>query len=176
MVDGRFNIIPAVNTYIDQIKALHVAGLMESGSFSLEPGLDADLDDVEANYFAKGGVYLLAVDPAGKVVGMGALRYIDGRQFEIKRMRVAAEYRRCGIAAELLRRLLSVACERGGEAVVLDTSVKQYAAQKLYESFGFVPMAVASIGGVKSLIYKKGLLDSPDERATPDILPAREGL
>jgi hypothetical protein len=39
----------ATNNHLEQIRALHLAGLRESGSLSLDPTLDGDLADVEAS-------------------------------------------------------------------------------------------------------------------------------
>jgi len=143
----------AANRHADQIRALHLAGLVDSGSLSLDPTLDSDLADVEASY-ADGYFVLVAfADDPEVVVGMGAIRLIDGN-WHLKRMRVAAAHRRKGIAQAVLDCLLAEARSLGVGALMLDTSEKQLAAQRLYERNGFMLTGKTEIGGVPSRVYR----------------------
>lgn len=69
-----------------------------------------------------------------KVIGMGAVRKIDASTAEIKRMRVDLDYQGNGIGSQILDKLIEVTQELLYQKLILDTSVNQIAAQKLYES------------------------------------------
>jgi len=143
----------ATNRQADQIRRLHLAGLVDSGSLSLDPTLDSDLVDVEASYADGYFVLVSYADDPGVVVGMGAIRFIDGN-WHVKRMRVAAAHRRKGIAQAVLDSLLAEARSLGVGALMLDTSAKQLAAQRLYERNGFMLTGETDIGGVPSCVYR----------------------
>ena len=75
----------------------------------------------------------------GTLAGCAALRELDGWHGEIKSMRTAASYRRRGVAAALLRRVLAEASQRGYRRLSLETGTQpEFApARALYERFGF---------------------------------------
>lgn len=148
-------IIHATNRRLDQILELYFQGMEESGNKSLDASLDEDLENIEANYFHAGGVFLIAIDDKQTVVGMGALRCIDQGIYEIKRMYVASRHRRKGIAESLLTALLEFAVCQHAKEVLLDTAVTQFAAQALYEKFGFQQCGTACIDGIESFMYRK---------------------
>jgi putative acetyltransferase len=80
----------------------------------------------------------------GAPVGCGALRRIDGETAEIKRMYIAPEARRKGIARRIIRGLEEQAQAFGYRAIRLETGVRQPEAQSLYEAAGF--HRIASFG------------------------------
>lgn len=149
---------PARNWQLDQITRLHLAGLIDSASLSLDQTLDADLVDVESTY--ANGFFVVAAfdDEPNTLVGMGAILRI-GDDWHVKRMRVDAAHRRRGIAQAVLDRLLVEARRLGASTLVLDTSVKQEAAQRLYERNGFVQTGNIEIGGIPSRLYRLTLPD-----------------
>lgn len=116
---------------------LHVDGLNQTGSFVPDPVLDADFQNIRGIYLENGGDFLIAQCDES-IVGMGAIRKIDHTTAEVKRMRVNAHYQSRGIGSMILSRLITRANELGYQRLVLDTSRKQLAAQKLYEKHGFV--------------------------------------
>jgi ribosomal protein S18 acetylase RimI-like enzyme len=67
---------------------------------------------------------------------------------------VDAAYRRRGIAQAVLDRLLVEARALGVTTLVLDTSFKQEAAQRLYERNGFVHTGNVEVGGIPSRVYR----------------------
>lgn len=80
----------------------------------------------------------LVVD--GDVVGCGALR--DGVKYgegygELKRMYVRPEWRRRGLARQVLAGLERIAVENGLRRLVLETGVRQHEAVGLYRSSGY---------------------------------------
>jgi len=99
----------------------------------------------------------------GAAVGCGGVAFFDGFA-EVKRMYVRAAARGDGIAQALLAHLEAVAREAGTPLLRLETGVRQPAAIRLYERFGFNPcnafppyttMAPAAIKN--SLFYEKDL-------------------
>jgi GNAT superfamily N-acetyltransferase len=73
-------------------------------------------------------------------VGCGGLRRIDDATGEIKRMFVAAEARRRGVARALLAELEATARSLGYTRLVLETGIKQPEAIALYEAHGYKPI------------------------------------
>jgi ribosomal protein S18 acetylase RimI-like enzyme len=86
------------------------------------------------------GVILVAYARA-EPVGIGALRVMDARTGEIKRMYVLPEHRGAGVGRRLLGELESHARDRGLEAVRLDTHHRLSEAAGLYWSMGYREIA-----------------------------------
>jgi len=98
--------------------------------------LDVDLSfqDFESEVANPIGFYelvLLAED------GCVALRKIDERTCEMKRLYVRRPGRGSGVGRRLAEAVISAARERGYERMLLDTLPSMAAAQRLYESLGF---------------------------------------
>jgi GNAT superfamily N-acetyltransferase len=81
-------------------------------------------------------VYLLAWRD-GVAVGCGALRRIDSRTGEIRRMFVTRTARREGVARTLLARLEADALALGYRRLLLETGVRQKPAMALYRASGW---------------------------------------
>jgi GNAT superfamily N-acetyltransferase len=83
------------------------------------------------------GVFLVAwagSDP----VGCAALKRLDGRTGEVKRVHIAERARRCGAGRALMVRLEDEARARGYERLRLDIGDRQPAAMALYRGLGYV--------------------------------------
>jgi ribosomal protein S18 acetylase RimI-like enzyme len=143
----------ATNQFTNQISQLHLAGLRDTDSFSLDPELDKDLLNVEQAY--ADGLFLLAADKSAPntIVGMGALKRVGEHDYHIKRMRVLATMRRQGIGQLLLVALIAAARKMQIDKLTLDTSLLQVAAQKLYEKNGFVHVGDVVISTIASKLY-----------------------
>jgi putative acetyltransferase len=76
----------------------------------------------------------------GRAVGCGALRRLDERTAEVKRMYVEPELRGRGIAKEILDHLEAAAREMGVGRLVLETGIYQAEAIGLYRRVGFNPV------------------------------------
>ncbi|MDH5332043.1 MAG: GNAT family N-acetyltransferase [Aquincola sp.] len=81
-------------------------------------------------------VYLLAWRD-GVAVGCGALRRIDARTGEIRRMFVTRGARREGVARALLARLEADALALGYRRLLLETGARQKPAMALYRASGW---------------------------------------
>ena len=87
-----------------------------------------------------GAFFVLYAD--AEPVAMGGWRTlpeapVDGRAAEVKRMYVAADHRRRGLARRLLRELERTAAEAGADWLILETGEAQPEAIQLYQSAGY---------------------------------------
>lgn len=76
----------------------------------------------------------------GQTAGCAALRAIDGRACEMKRMFVYPEFHGKGIGRALAEQLVQEAKDIGYRSMLLDTSFRQKEAQHLYKKIGFQPI------------------------------------
>jgi GNAT superfamily N-acetyltransferase len=115
------------------VRQLILDGLEEHWG-SLDPGLNPDLDDIRATY-GHGTVLVARID--GRVVGVGMMVPAANDEGEVKRMSVARDRRRTGVATALLAELVAVARAIGWRALVLETTAAWSDAVQFYEQFGF---------------------------------------
>ena len=85
------------------------------------------------------GAFLI-VYREGVAVGCGALRLLDSATAELKRMYVAPAVRGSGLGRRLVLALEAEARALGVRRLVLETGVRQAAAQALYRATGFQPI------------------------------------
>ena len=83
------------------------------------------------------GIFLVA-RIGDEALGCGALRKWNDREAELKRMYVAKEARGRGIGRALLEGLEAEARRLGVTRMVLETGIRQTAAEGLYRSAGYV--------------------------------------
>ena len=86
-------------------------------------------------------VTLVSYRDGENVLGVAALKELDGAHAEVKSMHTAAEARGRGVGRALLAHLLDTAKARGYQRVFLETGTTPgfAAARALYESMGFTP-------------------------------------
>lgn len=79
----------------------------------------------------------------GRVVGNSSLLPVEGHRdrWVLVNMAVHPEYRRRGIARELVRASMAFVRQRGGRRLLLQVDVDSHGAQDLYTSTGFKPIA-----------------------------------
>jgi putative acetyltransferase len=111
---------------------LVVSTLAEFG-FREDPEIDADLADPKGHYDA----VWVALDADDAVVASVAMRRLDAKAVELKRMYVRPEARGRGLGRRLLDTALTWAREQRAQRVVLDTTEEMQAARHLYEQAGF---------------------------------------
>ncbi|MGV8895133.1 MAG: GNAT family N-acetyltransferase [Rhodoglobus sp.] len=99
------------------------------GSPDSEPGPRPTADDIT--------VFFVAYTDDGAPVGSGALRQLDEKHGEIKRMFVQPSHRGSGAATAVLSRLEQFARERHWQRVVLETGPLQPDAVRFYEREGY---------------------------------------
>ena len=100
---------------------------------------DEELQHPELKYALPYGRLLIARFD-GALAGCIALRRLDERRCEMKRLYVRDSFRGRGIARALVSTLLSEASAQGYSLMLLDTLPALSSALSLYGSMGFVPV------------------------------------
>lgn len=140
-MDEPFQIRPATNADAEAVRRLVFSILRDHGLTPDPASTDADLADLEAAYFARGGSFDVLVDRSGQALGSVGISPIDDRRCELRKMYLAQECRGRGLGKRLLEHAVGRAREIGFRRVELETAGVLVAAVKLYESFGFKPFA-----------------------------------
>ena len=140
----------------EQVWRLHNQALEVVGAHRGNGPWDEDLKSIEDVYLGSGGEFLVG-EYDGRVVAMGALRRVNPTTARIARMRVQPELQRRGIGRALLERLEARAMAEGVKRLQLDTTARQEAAQRLYESNGYEKVGEKHEGGFRVYEYRKDL-------------------
>jgi ribosomal protein S18 acetylase RimI-like enzyme len=111
---------------------------------------------VETVYLNARGEFLVGSE-AGKIVAMGALKYLADDVAEVKRMRVHPAYQRRGYGSAILKELEKRAVSLGYRMLRLDTTVRQTGAQRFYEKHGYHAVGVGTLAGFSVIYYQKVL-------------------
>jgi len=97
----------------------------------------SEMDDVQKNYFENGGTFLVTVDE-NRIVGTGAIRYLEDGVCELKRMWLLTEYHGQGFGYRMIQELFSIAKDKGYRLMRLETDkVVQTRAIAFYTKLGF---------------------------------------
>ena len=99
-------------------------------------GFDREFAGLPGAYAPPGGALLLARD-GGRAAGCVALRRLDARTAEMKRMYVRDAWRGSGLGRHLALSAIDEARRLGYARIVLDTLPRLAAAIALYRSLGF---------------------------------------
>jgi putative acetyltransferase len=99
-------------------------------------GFAQELAGLPGSYVPPAGRLLLAL-VSGSVAGCAALRPVDARTGEMKRLYVRPEFRGQGIGRSLAAKIIDEARVAAYERVRLDTLASMAEAQGLYRSLGF---------------------------------------
>jgi GNAT superfamily N-acetyltransferase len=100
-------------------------------------GFAAELAGLPGDYAPPRGRLLLARDGA-QAVGCVALRPLEHRDCEMKRLYVRPSHRGTGLGRALAERIVAEARAMGYECMKLDTLARLESAVALYQSMGFV--------------------------------------
>ena len=148
----------------DAAFALHNLALRQVGAHVGNGPWDDDLHHVEELYLNAGGEFLVA-ELDGRIVGMGALRRRDATRAAITRMRVHPAHQRQGIGQAILTRHEARASGLGYTTLVLETTVRQTAAQRFYLKNGYAETGRSRMYGFDVIHYEKTLRPPECRRA-----------
>jgi putative acetyltransferase len=127
----------ASNDDRERITALVFDVLAEYGLRGDPESTDADLRDIEGNYLKTGGVFEVIEDGQGNLLGTVGLYPLDAETCELRKMYFVARLRGLGLGKYILERTINEAKRLGFKRVVLETSSKLMAANRLYTKYGF---------------------------------------
>jgi GNAT superfamily N-acetyltransferase len=154
----------------DDPVAVDLVGRVQQECVVMYGGPDEAVVD-PAEFVPPEGLFLVA-EVGGEPAGCGAWRVYPPGGVEIKRVYVAPEFRRRGLAQLVVAALEGSAAEAGHGNVVLNTGDRQPEAIALYTDLGYVPVPgygvyACSLGAV---FLGKDLLPAPaqDQGAEPD--------
>lgn len=125
-----------MHAFVKWHRQLHQEDLQLIDRYFDSRDFEEELSTLPGKYSSPEGRLLLAYineQPAGCV----ALRKIDAQRCEMKRMFVYTDFHGKGVGKALAEKLLKEARSIGYSSMLLDTSFRQIAAQRLYESLGF---------------------------------------
>lgn len=99
-------------------------------------GILDDMQDVQAHYFDRRGLFLGVYD-CERLVGTGAVRQLSDTVCELKRMWLLEPYQGRGIGRRILDELLDFARRNGYQTMRLITDRRQERAIRFYRRAGF---------------------------------------
>lgn len=111
-----------------------------------------EVDTLPDKYAQPEGAILLAKCES-EVAGCVALKKIDARICEMKRLYVRPRFRKFGIGRELVARILAEGNAKGYDTMRLDTLPTMNRAQALYRSFGFYEIAPYVFNPVAGAVF-----------------------
>jgi ribosomal protein S18 acetylase RimI-like enzyme len=140
----------------ESVEYLHVHVIQHAGAYRGRGPWDDDVYAIEKTYLNNQGEFLIG-EWDGIFVAMGALCRTSPERAEIKRMRVHPDYQGRGFGQIILSELESRAHTLGYKTLHLDTSVVQFAAQRLYEKNGYREVGRDIYSGLEVILYEKTL-------------------
>ncbi|MFT3912066.1 MAG: GNAT family N-acetyltransferase [Ferruginibacter sp.] len=138
MIYKNFIIRTAGNEDIPSIKRIVFGVLKEYNLKSNESGKDIDLNNIELNYFDKGGYFGVAVETvSNEIVGTFGLYPITANVCELRKMYLLKDERGKGLGKFILRCAIEIAKEKQYSKIVLETISYLKEAISLYKQHGF---------------------------------------
>ena len=111
--------------------------LEESMAFYEGQSLLQDIDEFQQTYFDNDGIFLVLTDD-DQIIGTGAIRKIDDKICELKRVWLLFEYHGKGLGYRMIQELFAFAREKDYQRVRLETDRDyQSRAFVLYKRLGF---------------------------------------
>jgi putative acetyltransferase len=111
--------------------------LEESIAFYESKGTLDDMRDIQQTYFENDGIFLVMTDNE-QIIGTGAIRKLDDRSCELKRVWLLFDYHGKGLGYRMIQELLAFAREKGYQRIRLETDRQgQSRAYELYKRLGF---------------------------------------
>jgi putative acetyltransferase len=129
---------PATNQDCQNVKDLVFGVLREYGLDPAPEGIDRDLDDLQASYIDRGGIFEILEDEDGKLLGTVGLYPLDESHIELRKMYFSKEIRGQGLGNKTLQRMIDLARKKGFRQISLETASVLKEAIGLYKKFGFI--------------------------------------
>jgi GNAT superfamily N-acetyltransferase len=123
---------------------------------------EADLMAVEEVYLRNHGEFLLGFH-GESLVAMGGFKRLSDDLAELRRMRIAREFRGQGYGTLLLRELERRAFQSGIRTLCLDTARRRPMTLEFYRKHGYLETGQSFYGTVETVQFKKAL-DEPNGR------------
>jgi len=140
----------------EEVIRLHREGIDQIGFFFNDTeDTDRDLDHIESVYL-KDGDFLIAIIN-DQIVGIGALRRINGQIAEIKRMRVDKRLQGKGVGSRILDELVHRATALGYRRLILDIVKNNRQARTFYKNRGFKLYQKRVVAGLDLVLYERVL-------------------
>jgi len=100
-------------------------------------GVLKDLENIQKNYFDNGGTFLVLHEDS-RIIGTGAIRYLEEGVCELKRLWLLTEFHRQGLGYRMMQELFAVARAKGYKLMRLETDAAfQVRAVEFYKGLGF---------------------------------------
>ena len=131
----------ATNADEAEIREIVYSVLDEYGLSPDPDGTDADLADLEGNYWKSAGVFHVVLSDDGALVGCAGLLRLSSAEAEVRKMYLLPAARGRGLGRLLLERLVADARRLGYRSLVLETASVLGEAIALYRSAGFSPVS-----------------------------------
>ena len=131
-----------------------VAGDPAFRAYLDKQGYDHEVDHPEEKYGLPGGrLYIARME--GEPAGCVALRPLDERRCEMKRLYVRPAYRERGLGGQLIQRVIDDARSIGYECLLLDTLPFLTDAIGMYRRRGFVDIPSYNGSPMENLVYMR---------------------
>lgn len=118
----------------EEVRNVVLEVLLEHG-FAYDRLKDADLNDINGYYFAKGGTFFVGLAD-GRVVGTAGVRKLEGNRCEIRRIYLKKDFRGKGNGKKLFLAALDFAEKKCSGAVLKTDSILEKAIG-MYLKHGF---------------------------------------
>lgn len=125
---------------------------------------ESEVANLPGKFAAPHGRVLLARNN-GQVIGCIAMRPLNGATCEMKRLYIRPSGRGRQVGKQLATMICQIAKEAGYACIRLDTLPSMQAAQRLYASLGFKPIAAYTFNPVAGAIFMERDLTGPDDQA-----------
>lgn len=132
-----YTLRPATNADCPAVQLVVIGVLAEYDLQTDFATTDADLFDLEAYYFSKGGCFDVVVTDAGEVVACVGLQPQGAGITELRKMYLLPEHRGLGIGRALLNHAIKNARDSGFVEIRLETASVLKEAVAMYEREGF---------------------------------------